>query len=96
MRYFSSFIEECDGGRSMRILDRFLVDEVIISRWGIIGQLIGKRDISDHFPVWLIINKGVWGSKPFLVNNSWFENMDFSLMWSKFGGILLKAKETTC
>ncbi|XP_058777373.1 uncharacterized protein LOC131651709 [Vicia villosa] len=93
MRYFSSLIEEsnlvdlqCKGkryswyggaGRAMSRIDIFLVDEAIISRWGIVRQLIGERDISDHCPAWIIINKEDWGPKPFMVNNSWFENKDF-------------------
>ncbi|XP_058744347.1 uncharacterized protein LOC131616936 [Vicia villosa] len=39
--------------------------------------MIGSRDISDHCPVWLIINKEDWGPKPFLFNNEWFSDKDF-------------------
>ncbi|XP_058741467.1 uncharacterized protein LOC131613848 [Vicia villosa] len=64
-------------GRFMSKIDRFLVEDSLICRWGIVGQRIGSRSISDHCPVWIIINKENWGPKPFLVNNSWFEDKDF-------------------
>lgn len=34
-------------------LDRFLGSEGIISRWKILGQVTGLRDISDHKPIWI-------------------------------------------
>ncbi|XP_058783440.1 uncharacterized protein LOC131658124 [Vicia villosa] len=46
--------------------------------WGVVGQLIGKRDISDHFPVWLVVDSENWGPEPFKFNNKWFQNKDFS------------------
>ncbi|XP_058742024.1 uncharacterized protein LOC131614460 [Vicia villosa] len=41
-------------------IDQFLVFNNIINRWGIVGQLIGLRDISDHCPVWLVVVKEDW------------------------------------
>ncbi|PNX98502.1 cysteine-rich receptor-like protein kinase [Trifolium pratense] len=41
-------------GKSMSILDRFLLSEGFIDRGGISGQWIGDRDISDHCPIWLL------------------------------------------
>ncbi|XP_058766319.1 uncharacterized protein LOC131639895 [Vicia villosa] len=64
-------------GMSKSIIDRFLVSESIISLWGAVGQLIGLRDISDHFLVWLEVDREDWGPKPFKFNNEWFSNKDF-------------------
>lgn len=61
----------------MSRIDQFLVEDSLIDRWGIVGQRIGLRTISDHCPVWLIINKENWGPKPFLMNNSWIEDKEF-------------------
>lgn len=41
-------------GISKSRVDRFLVSNSIISSWGVVGQFIGKKDVSDHFPVWLV------------------------------------------
>lgn len=54
----------------MSIIDHFLIEDSLVNRWGIVGQCISPRSISDHFPVWIIINKENWGPKPFMVNNS--------------------------
>src|SRR4051812_6174358 len=35
-------------GKSMSRIDRFLVADNIVSRWGVVGQVISDRDISDH------------------------------------------------
>ncbi|XP_058766616.1 uncharacterized protein LOC131640222 [Vicia villosa] len=64
-------------GRCKSRLDRFLVSNLILDRWGIVGQFVGKREISDHCPVWLMIDKGNWGPKPFKFNNEWFKHKDF-------------------
>ncbi|XP_058765712.1 uncharacterized protein LOC131639232 [Vicia villosa] len=92
-RDFSNFIEEsglmdvaCKGkkfswfsgdGKSKSRIDRFLVSDNIVRSWGVLGQLIGDRDISDHCPIWLLSNKVDWGPKPFIFNNEWFSNKDF-------------------
>ncbi|XP_058774258.1 uncharacterized protein LOC131648524 [Vicia villosa] len=59
-------------GKSMSRIDRFLVADNVVSRWGVIGQLIGERDISDHCPIWLEVDNSNWGPKPFRFNNEWF------------------------
>jgi exonuclease III len=41
-------------GKSMSIIDRFLLSEGFINSQGISGQWIGDRDISDHCPIWLM------------------------------------------
>lgn len=45
--------------------------------WGVIGTSIGKREIFDHYPIWLKINNSDQGHKPFRVNDSWFGNKEF-------------------
>ncbi|XP_058783234.1 uncharacterized protein LOC131657901 [Vicia villosa] len=37
-------------GRSRSRIDRFLVADNIVSGWGVIGQLVEDRDVSDHCP----------------------------------------------
>ncbi|XP_058754983.1 uncharacterized protein LOC131628127 [Vicia villosa] len=64
-------------GRSRSRLDRFLLADKIVSGWGVIGQLVEDRDVSDHCPVWLLCDKANWGPKPFKVNKEWFSNKDF-------------------
>ncbi|XP_058782868.1 uncharacterized protein LOC131657494 [Vicia villosa] len=48
-----------------------------MERWGVLGKFIGQRDISDHCPVWLVVDKEDWGPKPFKFNNEWFHKKDF-------------------
>ncbi|XP_058741814.1 uncharacterized protein LOC131614210 [Vicia villosa] len=92
-REFSDFIDGCGlvdvpckgkkfswysgDGRSKSRIDRILVSDAIVSSWGVVGQFIGNRDISDHCPVWLEVDKEDWGPKPFKFNNEWFSNKDF-------------------
>ncbi|XP_058783797.1 uncharacterized protein LOC131658528 [Vicia villosa] len=92
-REFSNFIEEsglvdvsckgkrfswfCGDGKSKSRLDRFLVEDSLVSSWGVVGQMIGLRDISDHCPVWLMSDKEDWGPKPFRFNNEWFADDNF-------------------
>ncbi|XP_058770682.1 uncharacterized protein LOC131644227 [Vicia villosa] len=64
-------------GRSMSRIDRFLVSSKIINDWGVVGQLVGDRDISDHCPVWFVVDKLNWGPKPFKFNNEWFTFSSF-------------------
>ncbi|XP_058721864.1 uncharacterized protein LOC131593391 [Vicia villosa] len=90
---FSNFIDRCglidvpckgkkfswfsEDGKTKNRLDRFLVDGNIISSWGVVGQLIGKRDVPDHCPMWLVVDKEDWGPKPFKFDNEWFNNKEF-------------------
>ncbi|XP_058746989.1 uncharacterized protein LOC131619974 [Vicia villosa] len=90
---FSSFVESVDlvdlpckgkrftwysgNGLSCSRIDRFLVSEDLIADWGLVGQYIASRDISDHCPVWLMVDKENWGPKPFVFNNGWFDNKLF-------------------
>ncbi|CAK8566094.1 unnamed protein product [Lathyrus sativus] len=62
---------------SMSRIDRFLISNSIVNDWGVTGQLVGPRDISDHCPIWLVSDKENWGPKPFKFNNEWFAKDDF-------------------
>ncbi|XP_058768462.1 uncharacterized protein LOC131642211 [Vicia villosa] len=64
-------------GKSMSRLDRFLVAEKVLNNWGVIGQMVGERDISDHCPIWLEVDNNDWGPKPFKFNNEWFSHDSF-------------------
>ncbi|XP_058760200.1 uncharacterized protein LOC131633504 [Vicia villosa] len=63
--------------KSMSRIDRFLVFDNVVSRWGVVGQLIEDRDISDHSPVWIVSDVTNWGPKPFKFNNEWFSLESF-------------------
>ncbi|XP_058754420.1 uncharacterized protein LOC131627572 [Vicia villosa] len=92
-REFSDFIDEtglvnvpCKGkrfswfsgdGKSKSRIDRFLISNNIILSWGVVGQWIGLRDVSNHCPVWLMVDKEDWGHKPFKFNNKWFKDKSF-------------------
>ncbi|XP_058751701.1 uncharacterized protein LOC131624805 [Vicia villosa] len=93
MREFSDFIEvselvdvPCKGkkyswfsgdGNSRNRINRFLMADNVVSLWGVVGQIIGARDISDHCPIWLEVDKLDWGPKPFKFNNEWFSHKEF-------------------
>jgi hypothetical protein len=64
-------------GKSMSRIDRFLLSDGFATKFGISGQWIGDRDISDHCPIWLIVSPNNWGPKPFRVINAWFDHPDF-------------------
>lgn len=85
----------------MSKLDRFLLSESFIVDWKIIGQIIGKTDISDHCPIWLKACNEDWCPKPFKFNNNWLKHPDFQLFikkkWQSFkvkglGDFVLKEK----
>ncbi|XP_058727126.1 uncharacterized protein LOC131598556 [Vicia villosa] len=61
----------------MSRLDRFLVADSIINKWGVVGQRICSRDISDHCPIWLVKDNEDWGPKSFKINNEWFAFKSF-------------------
>ncbi|PNX92925.1 hypothetical protein L195_g016071, partial [Trifolium pratense] len=64
-------------GKAMSRLDRFLLSDKFIEKGAASGQWIGNRDISDHFPIWLMCSNVNWGPKPFKVNNCWLEHPEF-------------------
>ncbi|XP_058767766.1 uncharacterized protein LOC131641482 [Vicia villosa] len=61
----------------MSRIDRILVSVNMMNNWGIIGQMFGERDISDHCLVWLVSDNANWGPKPFKFNNDWFSLESF-------------------
>ncbi|XP_058746335.1 uncharacterized protein LOC131619230 [Vicia villosa] len=72
----------------MSHLDRFLLSENLVRNWNIFGQWIKKRDISDHFPIWLKCNNNIeWDPKLFCFNNCWLKHDNFLLFakteWQK-------------
>lgn len=67
----------CSDGISMSRLDRFLISPNLVDKWNISGQWIGKRNISDHCPIWLLRSNVDWGPKPFRFVNAWFHHAKF-------------------
>ncbi|XP_058740866.1 uncharacterized protein LOC131613193 [Vicia villosa] len=65
-----------DGKTKSRI-DRFLLSSTVVNRWDVIGQMIGDRNISDHCPIWIMLDNKNWGPKPFKFNNQWFSSDAF-------------------
>ncbi|XP_058776246.1 uncharacterized protein LOC131650555 [Vicia villosa] len=65
------------NGKAGSRLDRILLSEELIHKWGVVAQVVGNRDISDHKLVWLKASRLDWGPKAFKVNRSWFEHKDF-------------------
>ncbi|XP_058753205.1 uncharacterized protein LOC131626408 [Vicia villosa] len=91
----------CRDGRSMSRIDRFLVSEKVVNDWGVVGQMVGERDVSDHCPIWLEMDQNNWGPKPFKFNNEWFSCDSFYAFvekeWKRFrvegrGDYVLKQK----
>lgn len=35
---------------------RLLLSDNVVNRRGVIGQLIGDKDISDHYPFWIVLD----------------------------------------
>ncbi|XP_058775200.1 uncharacterized protein LOC131649456 [Vicia villosa] len=93
MKAFGDFINNCNlvdvpckgkcfswysgDGLSMSRLDRFLISDFTVNKWGIVGQSIGERDVSDHCSAWIVKDNVVWVPKQFKVNNEWFNLNSF-------------------
>lgn len=73
----NKFTYFCSDGIAASRLDRFLVSDGIMNLWQVKGQRVGKRDISDHCPIWLECSNLNWGPKPFRFNNCWLEHDGF-------------------
>ncbi|CAL0307918.1 unnamed protein product [Lupinus luteus] len=91
---FSSFVEDMElfdlplvgskltwffsNGLTMSRLDRFLVNNACLQRWGRLFQTCLKRTFSYHCP--LLLKKDVqnWGPTPLRTNNCWFSDPTFS------------------
>lgn len=52
-----SFSWGSGDGKSKSLIERFLMLELVMERWGVVGQVIGQRDMFDHCPVWLTVDK---------------------------------------
>ncbi|XP_058776652.1 uncharacterized protein LOC131650972 [Vicia villosa] len=65
------------AGDSMSRLDRFLVSEGLVDAWGLKGQSIEARSISDHCPISLQANLLNWGPKPFKFFSAWTTHPNF-------------------
>lgn len=64
-------------GRSGNRINRFLLFEGLISKWMIMAQATGNRDISNHRPMWIKASNLNWGPKPFKVKNCWDGHEEF-------------------
>ena len=73
----NKFTYFCSDGIAASRLDRFLVSDGIMNLRQVKGQRVGKRDISDHRPIWLECSNLNWGPKPFRFNNCWLEHDGF-------------------
>ncbi|CAL0325442.1 unnamed protein product [Lupinus luteus] len=65
------------NGSAMSRLDRFLVNDNWLLRWGHLVQLGLKRTFSDHCPILLKNDVPDWGPSPFRTNNCWFSDSEF-------------------
>ncbi|GKV41862.1 hypothetical protein SLEP1_g49342 [Rubroshorea leprosula] len=61
------------NGQYMSRIDRFLLSEDWVSRWGDVKQWGLRRSVSDHCPILLKNEKIDWGPKPFKFFDAWFE-----------------------
>lgn len=43
-------------GRSMSKINRFLLSHALVDRRGMVNQVLGKRDLLDHCPIWIKVN----------------------------------------
>ncbi|XP_058750389.1 uncharacterized protein LOC131623395 [Vicia villosa] len=73
-RNFSWF--SFDGTCCSRIC-RFLLTEGLLDLWKVENQVIGSRELSDHFPIWFKGNVRNWGPKPFKIFNAWMKHAEF-------------------
>jgi hypothetical protein len=82
-------------GKSMSRLDRFILSDGFITKFGIIGQWIGNRNIFDHCPIWLYASAKNWDPKPFRAINGCLEHPDFLVFlescWKSFDILGTKA-----
>lgn len=65
------------NGQARSRIDHILVSVGIIDSWNVVAQECGKRDISNHMPVWLKASILNWRPKPFKVLNYWYEHVEF-------------------
>ncbi|GKU93948.1 hypothetical protein SLEP1_g7497 [Rubroshorea leprosula] len=63
------------NGQYMSRIDRFLLSEDWVSKWGDVKQWGLRRSVSDHCPILLKNEKIDWGPKPFKFFDAWFEKL---------------------
>lgn len=61
----------------MSRLDRFLLSENLVLYWKVECQRVGKRELSNHCPMWLKSGGCDLGPKPFRFNNGLFKHEKF-------------------
>ncbi|KAI5437907.1 hypothetical protein KIW84_023869 [Lathyrus oleraceus] len=64
-------------GKAMSRLDRFLTFEELVEEWKVDCQMVGCRDFSDLYPIWIKWNSSNWGPKPFKLFNCWIHHPKF-------------------
>lgn len=52
-------------GNVASIFDRFLLSDSLVEAWNIEKKRIGRRDLTDHTPIWIKVSITNWGPKPF-------------------------------
>ncbi|XP_058757182.1 uncharacterized protein LOC131630421 [Vicia villosa] len=101
---FLNFVEEmeliylpCVGGRftwfsgngcAMSRLDRFFISDNLALIWKLDNQVVGKRVLSDHCPVWLKAGGYDWGPKPFRFFKGWYKHKNLDSFMKKEWNLL--------
>ncbi|XP_058746530.1 uncharacterized protein LOC131619457 [Vicia villosa] len=60
-----------------KFIDDSMLVDVPLKGNNSLGLLEMGRDILDHCPIWLVLDRDNSGPKPFKCNNEWFSNKDF-------------------
>lgn len=73
----------------MIMMDRFILLEILILKWKVVGQMVGERVVPDLIPIWILANNSNEGPNSFKGFNVWFEYPDFEYfvenVWSSSG-----------
>ncbi|KAK2423798.1 hypothetical protein QL285_034226 [Trifolium repens] len=93
VREFRNFVEELElvdlpllgrrftwyhaSGKTMSRIDRMLISDEWVLKWGLVTLWVLPRDVSDHCPLVLNYSQDDWGPKPFRFNNYWLEHKKF-------------------
>jgi len=68
-----SFTWYMGDGKSMSILDRFLLSDVWCVAWSNWIQMAQLRGLLDHYLLVLSVNEENWGPKPFRLLKCWVD-----------------------
>ncbi|XP_019429666.1 PREDICTED: uncharacterized protein LOC109337200 [Lupinus angustifolius] len=75
------------NGKAMSRIDRFLVNDGWLTKWGTLVQQGLPRTFSDHCPILLKNDVSDWGPTPFRTNNYWVSDRRFGQLvtdeWKK-------------